>query len=57
MMTRLIGDSLDSKLGVRLGGSAIAIDGDWSGTPEIIPVTGTRLAFDLPAATAVRAEL
>jgi hypothetical protein len=57
MLMRLVGDSLDSKLGVRLGGSAIATDGSWRGRPEIIPVTAANLAFDLPPATAVRVEL
>ncbi len=56
-LMRLTGDSLDSKLGVRLGGSAIRRDGAWDGRPEIIAVTGGTLSFDLPPATAVRVEL
>jgi hypothetical protein len=56
-LTGLAGDSPDSKLGVRLGGSAIATDGSWAGRVEMIAVAGTHLAFDLPPATAVLAEL
>jgi hypothetical protein len=57
MLTRLIGNSLDSQYGVRLGGSVVATDGGWRGRPEIVRVTGARVDFDLPPGTAVRAEL